>query len=112
MSNSSAVTDLTGGLEGRHRRGRDPTTPWRHRVNPVHSMTFRPMLTTPLRFSQSPLGLRHRLIALACTGLLAPISVACGSGGASTELSSPAIIEMSSAFPEAAEAPVQPREEP
>ena len=52
------------------------------------------------------------LIAAACMGLLASVSVACGSGGSSSDYSSPVIPEMSTVEPEAAQAPLQEPQSP
>lgn len=66
-------------------------------------MTNRPMLASALHWGQPCRAFRQRLVFAACAGLLAPITVACGSGGSSADYSSPPIRNLPPALPQAAE---------
>jgi hypothetical protein len=64
-----------------------------------------------LRFRHSSCGWRPHLIAVTWAGLLAPLSVACGSSDASSGRIHPPVIQrLSPVSPDAVEAPAQPGE--
>lgn len=63
------------------------------------------MPASPRHWGQPNRGFRQRLFVAVCAGLLAPITVACGSSGSSSDYSSPLIHTRPPEIPEASESP-------